>query len=215
MNSAQFGRGAGDNFSYFLPVSARIFNLLSNPLRLWRGVIGTGQSAFLDVGSYITVSSPHFKGYTDAYGVVDGVGMIKSIRQGLMDEGCELELITTGLAPVNWNSAAKVTSITSDTVTVSEDDFSSSTVDDVSFFRVGDVVDYVPLGNHDNAITGLTIASITNNTITFTAAHSISTLNGTLEPTTYANASALHQADAYLANSSDKINATVDAQEYS
>ena len=215
VNSAQFGRGAGDNFSYFLPVSARIFNLLSNPLRLWRGVIGTGQSAFLDVGSYITVSSPHFKGYTDAYGVVDGVGMIKSIRQGLMDEGCELELITTGLAPVNWNSAAKVTSITSDTVTVSEDDFSSSTVDDVSFFRVGDVVDYVPLGNHDNAITGLTIASITNNTITFTAAHSISTLNGTLEPTTYANASALHHVDAYLANSSDKINTTVDAQEYS
>ena len=73
----------------------------------------------------------------------------------------------------------------------------------------------MPLGDHDNAITGLTIQSISTNTIKFTAALGISSLNGTLEPTTYANASALHQVDAYLANSSDKINTTVDAQEYS
>ena len=215
LSSDDFGRGAGDRFAEFLPTSSRIFNLLSNPLRVWRGEIGTGQSIYLDVGSYVKVSSPHLKGYSDAYGVVDGVGMVRAIRQELMSEGCQVEIIVTGLSPVAWNATAKVTSITLDSVTVSEDDFSSSTVDDVSFFRVGDVVDYVPLGDHDNAITGLTIQSISTNTITFTAAHGISSLNGTLEPTIYANASALHQADAYLANVSDAINTTVDAQEYS
>ena len=165
--------------------------------------------------AYVKVSSPHLKGYSDSYGVVDGVGMVRSINQELMSEGCSLEIIVTGLNPVAWNATAKVTSITPTTATVSEDDFSDSSVDDVSFFKAGDVVDYVPRGDHDNAITGLTIQSISGNTITFTAAHGIASLNGTLEPTTYANASATHQADAYLANASDKINTTVDAQEYS
>lgn len=215
LSSDSFGRGAGDRFAEFLPTSSRVFNLLSNPLRVWRGDISTGQSIYLDVGSYVKVSSPHLKGYSDSYGVVDGVGMVRSINQELMSEGCSLEIIVTGLNPVAWNATAKVTSITPTTATVSEDDFSDSTVDDVSFFKAGDVVDYVPRGDHDNAITGLTIQSISGNTITFTAAHGIASLNGTLESTTYANASATHQADAYLANASDKINTTVDAQEYS
>jgi hypothetical protein len=215
LSSDSFGRGAGDRFAEFLPTSSRVFNLLSNPLRVWRGDISTGQSIYLDVGSYVKVSSPHLKGYSDSYGVVDGVGMVRSINQELMSEGCSLEIIVTGLNPVAWNATAKVTSITPTTATVSEDDFSDSSVDDVSFFKAGDVVDYVPRGDHDNAITGLTIQSISGNTITFTAAHGIASLNGTLEPTTYANASTTHQGDAYLANASDKINTTVDAQEYS
>ena len=114
-----------------------------------------------------------------------------------------------------WNVTARVTAFTADTVTVAEDDFSSSAVDDVNFFKAGDVVDYVPRGDHDNAITNLTIQEITGNVITFTGAHSIASANGTLESTTYANASATHQTDAYLASSSDVINTTVDAQEFS
>jgi hypothetical protein len=100
-------------------------------------------------------------------------------------------------------------------VTVNEDDYSRADVDDVSFLKVGDVVDYLPLGDHDNAITGLEIESISSNTITFTSAHGISNSGGTLEPTTYANASATHKADAYLANASDVINTTIQAQEFS
>ena len=216
VSSEQFGRNAGDNFSYFLPSSDRLFNLLSNPLRVWRGAIGTGPSAFLDVGSYVKVSSPHLRGYSDSYGVVDGVGMIRTIHQELMGEGCDIEILTTGLSPVAWNATAKVDSIpTATTVTVTQNDFSRSNVDDVSFFQAGDVVDYLPVGNHDNAITSLTIQSISSNTITFTGAHGISLTGGTLEPTTYANASATHRLDAYLANSSNVINSTVDAQEYS
>lgn len=215
LSSRDFGRGAGDRFAQFLPISQRIFNILSNPLRLWRGSIGSGQSIILDVGSYVTVSSPHLRGYSDSYGVTNGIGMITGIRQELMSEGCDLEIITTGLAPVAWNATAKVTSITLNSVTVAEDEYSSSTVDDVTFFEVGDVVDYLPLGNHDGAITGLEIESITVNVITFTTNHGISSLNGTLEPTTYANASNNHRSDAYLANASDIINTTVDAQEFS
>ena len=89
------------------------------------------------------------------------------------------------------------------------------TVSDVTFFEAGDVVDHLPHGAHDSATTGLTIDSISGNIITFTSAHGISVTGGTIEPTTYANASTTHRADAYLANSSNIINTNVDAQEYS
>ena len=115
-----------------------------------------------------------------------------------------------------WNSSAQVDSITSTTaVEVAANDYSSASDGDVSFFAVNDVVDYVPTGDQDNAITGLTISNITGNVVTFSSAHGISTAEGTLEPTTYADASATHRADAYLANSSDVINTNVDAQEMS
>jgi len=185
-------------------------------LRVWRGSIGSGPSIFLDVGSYVSVSSPHLRGYSDSYGVTNGVGMVRSINQELMSEGCEIELLTTGLAPVAWNATARVSTIpTSTTVLVESDYFSRSDVDDVSFFKAGDIVDYLPQGDHDNAITGLEIQSISSNTITFAGSHGISTPKGTLEPTTYANASADHQADAYLANASNVINTTTEAQEFS
>jgi hypothetical protein len=216
VDSRQFGRNAGDNFSYFLPSSSRIFNILSNPLRVWRGSIGSGPSIFLDVGAYVTVSSPHLRGYGDSYGVTNGVGMVRSIHQELMGEGCELELLTTGLNPVAWNATATVATIPDTTsVTVNQDDYSGASLDDSSFFTAGDVVDYLPNGDHDNGITGLEIDSISGSTITFTAAHGISSAGGTLEPTTYGNASTEHKQDAYLADSSDVIDSTEDAQEYS
>jgi hypothetical protein len=215
ISSDQFGRGAGNVYAEFLPTSARIFNLLSNPLRMWRGSIGTGQSSLLDLGAYVKCSSPHLRDYSDNYGVTDGIAMVRSIRQELMSEGCELELITTGLTAVAWNSSATVATMpTSTTVTVNANDFSSSSIADVSFFAVGDVVDYVPKGAQDTAINGLTISDITSNTITFTSAHTISVAGGTLEPTTYANASDTHKSDAYLASSSDLLNSTDDAKEY-
>ena len=216
VSSRDFGRNAGDNFNFFLPSSSRIFNILSNPLRVWRGSIGTGPSAFLDVGSYVTVSSPHLRGYSDSYGVTNGVGMVRSINQELMSEGCEIELLTTGLSPVAWNASAVVAFVSSSTsVLVDTNAFSRSGVSDVSFFAVGDIVDYLPEGDHDNAIIGLEIQSISSNTITFTGAHGISANKGTLEPTTFANASATHQADAYLANASNIINTDTEAQEFS
>jgi len=216
VSSRDFGRNAGDNFNFFLPSSSRIFNILSNPLRVWRGLIGTGPSAFLDVGSYVTVSSPHLRGYSDSYGVTNGVGMIRSINQELMSEGCEIELLTTGLSPVAWNTSAIVSFISSSTtVVVDTNAFSRSGVSDLSFFAIGDIVDYLPQGDHDNAIIGLEIQSISSNTITFTSAHGISANKGTLEPTTFANASAIHQADAYLSNASNIINTDTEAQEFS
>ena len=216
VSSQDVGRFAGDRFARFLPTSNRIFNILSNPLRSWRGSIGSGPSIFLDVGSYVSCSSPHLRGYGDSYGVTNGVGMVRSIHQELMGEGCELEILTTGLSPVAWNATAKVKIITSSTkIQVEADEFSSGGVNDVSFFEAGDVVDHLPYGAHDSATTGLTIDAISGNIISFTTAHGISTTGGTIEPTTYANASATHRADAYLANSSNIINTNVDAQEYS
>ena len=96
--------------------------------------------------------------------------MIRSIHQELMSEGCDLELLTTGLSPVAWNATATVATIpTTTTVTVNTDDYSESGIDDVSFFRAGDLVDYLPSGDHDSGTLGLEIQSISGNTITFTA----------------------------------------------
>ena len=214
VSARQFGRGAGNTFSFFLPTSSRIFNLLSNPLREWVGEIGTGQSSYLDVGSYIKVSSPHFRGYSDDYGVTNGIGMIRGIRQSLEGEGCELNIITVGISPVNWNSSMQVASVTDTTTIVVEANQFSASGADVNCFKAGDVVQHIPRGNHDAAGAQLTIQSITSNSVTFTTAHSISSGGGTIEPATFNAASTTHQEDAYLSNNSDIINVSVDAQEY-
>jgi hypothetical protein len=206
----EIGGGAGDAYNYFLPIAARVFNVLSNPMRLWTGDIGTGKSIYLDVGSYVKCTSPHLKGMSDEYGITDEIGMIKSINQELMSEGCSLEIIKTGITSVNWNSTLKVTSVTSTTeLTVSTNEFSD---DDISFFSVGDVVDFLPYGNEDAAITGLKILTIVGSLVTFTSAHGVSTL-GTLEPTVYTSASDAHKKDAYLADNGI-LGIADDAQEY-
>jgi hypothetical protein len=218
LSSRDVGGTIGDTFGYFLPVVSRIWNLLSNPLRSWRGSIGTGKSLLLDVGSYVKVSSPHLKGYGDAWGVTDAVGMVQSIHQELMSEGAQIDLIATGLEPVAWNSSAKVTGISSPTaLAIAQDIYSDIATDDSSFFAVGDVVDYLPEGDHDNATTGLEISDITGNIFTFTAAHGVTATGGTLEPTTYLNASAAMQSDAYLASDASPpvLGLNTKAQRYS
>ena len=224
VSSDQIGGTAGDSFSFFLPIVQRIFNLLSNPIRLWRGSIGSGQSALVDAGRYAIVNSPLLKGYTPEYGVENGVGFIRFIRQELMSEGTELEIIHLGTKTASWNDSAKVLTVpTTTTVTIDQDLFSNTdllgdAVKDSSFFKAGDVVDYLYEGDHDNEITGLTIQSIVDSgsfaTITFTAAHGIISPNGTLEPTIYTSANADQKIDAYIANASGVLGTSDDGKEY-
>lgn len=224
VRSTDIGSTGGDSFSYFLPVITRIFNLLSNPIRLWSGSIGTGQSILMDVGRYALVNSPLLKGYSADYGVENGVGFIKSIRQNLMGEGCEIELIHTGVRSAGWNDSAKVLSTpTATSVNIDQDVFSNSnalgnSVKDSEFFKVDDVVDYVPEGDHDNAITGLVITQIVDNgataKITFSSNHGITSTGGTLEPTTYNNATADQKLDAYIANASQVLGTSDQGKEY-
>jgi len=223
VSSDQIGSTGGDSFSFFLPVVSRIFNLLSNPLRTWRGSIGTGQSALIDIGRYALVSSDRLKAYGPEYGVENGVGLIRSIRQELLSEGCELEILTTGTRTAGWNDSALVLTIPlTTTVTIDQDVFSNTnllgnSVKDSEFFKAGDVVDYVLEGDHDNSITGLTIQSIVDNgttaTITFTGNHGISTTGGTLEPTVYTSAVADQKLDAYISNASGILGSSDDGKE--
>jgi hypothetical protein len=210
---ADIGDGAGDSFGFFLPTSARLFNLFSNPAREWTGSIGTGASMFLDVGSYVGVTSKHLKAYEDSFGVTDGIGFVKALHQDLMGEGCQLEMIALGLEPVAWNASALVTATPdASSVTIASAQFSE---DDASFFQAGDVVDYLPEADEDSALAGLIIASVVGQTITFTTNHGISAAGGTLEPTTYADASTTHKADAYLAsNDALPVLASDQAQNY-
>jgi hypothetical protein len=215
LTSRDLGGAVGDVTGAFLPVMARLWRLLSNPIRAWRGAVGTGKSMTLDVGSYVSVSSPLLKGYGDAYGVSGEVGMVRSIRQDLMREGAELELIALGVKPVRWNASARVASYTSNSVAIYGDDYTADATD-VSFFNVGDVVDYLPEGDEDNAITGLVIESIFANILFFTSAHGITSAGGTIEPTIYTSASASHKADAYLASNTSPpvLGSSTEAQEY-
>ena len=219
LTSEDIGGAVGDVTGAFLPVMARLWRLLSNPIRSWKGSIGTGQSMLLDVGSYVSVSSPLLKGYGDEWGVSGEVGMVRSIRQDLMREGAELELISIGAKPVRWNASVTVDSIASTTsVLISPNDFTdAASAYDAEFFAVGDVVDYLPEGDEDNAITGLVIQAVSETAITFTTAHGITTAGGTLEPTTYNSASAHHKADAYLASNASPplLGSSTEAQEYS
>lgn len=222
LTSEDIGSAVGDVTGAFLPVMARLWRLLSNPIRSWQGSIGSGQSMLLDVGSYVSVSSPLLRGYGDEWGVSGEVGMVRSIRQDLMREGTELELISIGITPVRWNASAAVGSISSTTaVKIEYAEFSAGPPYDFQFFEVGDIVDYLPLGSDDNAITGLEIADISLSgfipTITFTSAHGITTAGGTLEPTIYTSASAHHKADAYLASDTSPpvLGSSTEAQEYS
>jgi len=173
----------------------------------------------LDVGSYVSVSSPLLKGYGDEWGVSNEVGMVRSIRQDLMREGAEIELISFGILSVRWNASATVSSVVDSTsVLISANDFTDATTSyDADFFAVGDVVDYLPEGNEDNAITGLIIQAVSETAIIFTTAHGITTAGGTLEPSTYNSASAHHKADAYLASNASPplLGSSTEAQEYS
>jgi hypothetical protein len=146
---------------------------MSYPSITWKVGIGTGKSIFLDVGSYLKVSSPHLKSYSDEYGVTDKIGMITSINQNLMSEGCELEILHTGISVSNWNSTLRVTFVTSTTaINVASAYYSS---DDLSFFQAGDNVDFLPFGDEDNSINNLKILSIVGTLVTFTTAHGITT----------------------------------------
>lgn len=212
LSGIDVGSGAGDAYNYLLPIASRIFNTMSSPAIEWKISTGTGKSIYLDVGSYVKVTSPHLKSYDDSYGVTDKIGMIKSINQNLMSEGCDLEIIHTGISVVNWNSAMKVTFVTSATsLTVSNNTYSD---DDTAFFQAGDIVDFLPFGNEDlTTYHNLEIQSIVGSLVTFTAAHGIATL-GTIEPSIYTSASDDHKIDAYLSNN-NILGASDEAKEYS
>lgn len=210
LSNIDVGAGAGDAYNYLLPIASRIFNTMSSPSIQWDLSIGTGKSIYLDVGSYIKVTSPHLKSYDDSYGVTDKIGMIQSINQNLMSEGAELSIIHTGISVVNWNSTLRITFVTNTIALTFDAAYYSD--DDKAFFKAGDIVDFLPFGDEDNAIIGLEIASIGGVIVTFTTPHGITTL-GTIEPTIYTNASDDHKIDAYLSNGAT-LGTSDEAKEY-
>lgn len=218
LTARDIGGTAGDTFGFFLPVISRIWQLLSNPLRLWKGSIGTGKSMLLDVGSYVSVSSPLLKGYGDEWGVTDEIGMIQNIHQELMSEGAQIEIIQIGLAPVAWNQSARVIAITSATqLEIEQDIYSDADIDDSSFFRAGNFCDYVPEGDQDNFVSLPRISAIAGNVLTFLSAHGVTTTGGTLEASAYASSQPIQRRDAYLASDTSPpvLPFSVEAQRYS
>ena len=89
---------------------------------------------------------------------------------------------------------SKIATIINTTTIEIEADFYSDA--DISYFKAGDVVDYVLQGSEATTLTK-TIASISGNQITFTAVHGMSA-GGIIQPTTYLNAPAHHTKRAYI-----------------
>jgi hypothetical protein len=188
------GTNASDFLENFLPTYARLFRLYGQAVRMWHLSIGTGKGLTLDVGSYLKITSAFLKGYTDAYGVSNKIAMVQSISIDLMGEGTELKLIHLGDSSPSWNASAKIATIVSTTTIEIEADFYSDA--DISYFKVGDIVDYVLQGSEATTLTK-TIASISGNQITFTATHGMSS-GGIIQPTTYLNAQSHHTKRAYI-----------------
>lgn len=188
------GTNASDFLENFLPTYARLFRLYGQAVRMWHLSIGTGKGLALDVGSYLKITSAFLKGYADAYGVSNKIAMVQSISIDLMGEGTELKLIHLGESSPSWNASAKIATIINTTTIEIESAFYSDA--DISYFKAGDIVDYVLQGSEATTLTK-TIASINANQITFTSNHGMSA-GGIIQPTTYLNASSHHTKRAYI-----------------
>ena len=212
------GQNSADLYSAVRPLFTRIFRLASDPIRTWRGSVGFGKGHLLEVGTMAQVSSPHFKGYADTYGVTDGLALVRSVRQSLTGEGVDVELLHYGFDARGWNASAEVNAVTSATTL----QFNQLTytrgrtpagvaTQDVSLFEAGNVVDYIPPGDEDNPTT-LTVSSVdlANNQITFTAAHGVASAVGHIEPTAYNNAPSSHKLRAYLADTNETLGTAAD-----
>jgi len=212
------GQNSADLYSALRPLFTRIFRLASDPVRTWRGSVGFGKGHLLEVGAMVQVSSPHLKSYGDSYGVTDGLGLVRSVRQSLTGEGVDVELLHYGFDARGWNASAEVVAVIS--VTVLE--FASLTytrgrtpagdaTEDLALFEAGDVIDYLPPGDEDNPTT-LTIQSVdlATNRVTFTGAHGVASAVGHIEPTSYNNAPSRHQLRAYLADATGTLGTAAD-----
>jgi hypothetical protein len=188
------GTNASDFLENFLPTYARLFRLYGQAVRMWHLSIGTGKGLALDVGSYLKITSAFLKGYADAYGISNKIAMVQSISIDLMGEGTELKLIHLGDSSPSWNASAKIATIINTTTIEIEPAFYSDA--DISYFKAGDIVDYVLQGSEATTLTK-TIASINANQITFTSNHGMSA-GGIIQPTTYLNASSHHTKRAYI-----------------
>ncbi len=188
------GTNASDFLESFLPTYARLFRLYGQAVRMWHLSIGTGKGLALDVGSYLKITSAFLKGYADAYGISNKIAMVQSISIDLMGEGTELKLIHLGDSSPSWNASAKIATIINTTTIEIESAFYSDA--DISYFKAGDIVDYVLQGSEATTLTK-TIASINANQITFTSNHGMSA-GGIIQPTTYLNASSHHTKRAYI-----------------
>ena len=188
------GARAGDFLQYFRATYARLFRLYGQAIRQWVFSITSGASFNLDIGSSLRVSSDFLKGYSDDYGVSDGVGLIVSMRLSLFGEGCELKLNHYGLSSPTWNASARVDQvINSTTVSIVADQFSAS---DISFFKAGDAVVRYTWGANDTK-TGLTISQINGAQIVFSGSHG-ATAGDIIQPASYTLASTAHKKRAYI-----------------
>ena len=188
------GARAGDFLQFFRATYARLFRLYGQAIRQWVFSITSGAGFNLDIGSSLRVSSDFLKGYSDDYGVSDGVGLIVSMRLSLFGEGCELKLNHYGLSSPTWNASARVDQvINSTTVSIVADQFSAS---DISFFKVGDAVVRYTWGANDSK-TSLTISQINGAQIVFSGSHG-ATAGDIIQPASYTLASTAHKKRAYI-----------------
>ena len=201
--TGQVGSSPSDVLEFFKSLYSRVFRLLSSPLRSWRVSAGTGKTLYTDLGSYWSLTSSMLKGYSDSIGITDKIGMVRSIDQGLMSEGAEMELIHTDQTVTGYAACARITAVSSVTEITVSNEFSGGSTD-AAFFAAGDVVTYRPQYDQDSTAS-LTILTITGGVIEFTTSHGISATGGTIEPTSYSSASTAHQNRAYFDQSQEYI----------
>ena len=196
-------------YNYLLPSVARLFNLYGEPHRLWRFSLGSGKSLELDCCSTVKITSSNYlKAYDDDISISNKSCRIIKMRVGLMNEGADIEAIHYGKSSPTWNVAGRIVSIpSSNSITIQPNWFSD---DDISYFKVGDVVRVYYMSIHDNSPAGslaLTISQIDNvlKKITFTTNHSLILTTSYIVPASYDLANEDHKVRAYISDLNNEL----------
>lgn len=210
--------GDAELLPIFRALVGRLIQQFGEERRTWTVDVDCGTALLVDVGSTVIISSDHLQAYGTLPGIASLAARVTAAEIDLEAGRATLRLVHYGHTDAGWNEAAQVTSAPStSSVVVSANAYSevanpvtAAVQVDIDGFAVGDVVDAIPYGNDDSAVTGLTITDITGSTITFDGVHGLTTPWGWIEPSTYDASAAAHKALAYIADTAEHLGAADD-----
>lgn len=205
------GQNQAEIYPFLRPTLARLFTLFSEPVRKWNFSVGSGKALNLDLGALVSISSDYLRGYEDTVGVSWAVAMITSIDVKLMEEVAEIETLFYNQNATVYNAGAKVSAIPS-TTSLDFSEFTYSLEGDLSFFKVGDVVNLYNLLS--DSTVSKTIQSIIGNRVFFTTTHTILSTNTIMVPVSFGSTTDAHRARAYIADVSGLGGGSVEAYDY-
>lgn len=201
-----------------LPIAAERFGLFGYRRIIVTGGLSYSDALLLDPGSVVTFTADKVDDYDGSTGITDGVGIVQSITRTPATQQARVSIVYWGARVSGWAPAMKVANpmgATPQQLTVEANAYSEAAhpvtgeaVTDAGFFRVGDAVEIVPVGDWPNRVT-TTITAIAGNVITFAAAHGAAA-GDTIRPQSWDSVATLLQGYIFAADADDWLGAAND-----